>query len=161
MTWRTHALVGVNSLWLLGIVPQSVGFSSDAGNIGLLAAAAAFGALLPDLDAQQSRIKHLSPGWGFEPFFLPSVLLHQAFGHRGLLHSALGLALFSALVAWPAVVLVGLAAVRRARSGLCQPPGRRRLHPYRHSAAVPLPPAFLSAPARDFAWSPAPLLRRR
>lgn len=101
MTWRTHALVGVNSLWLLGVVPQAISSRSGVNNVGRLAVAAAFGALLPDLDAQQSRIKHLSPGWGLEPFLLPSLLLHQAFGHRGMLHSAMGLALFTGLIALP------------------------------------------------------------
>lgn len=100
MTWRTHALIGIGSVWLLEAVPQGIG-SGDANNVGLLAAVAAFGALLPDLDAQQSRIKHLSPGGGVEPFVLPSLLLHQAFGHRGLLHSGVGLALFAGLFALP------------------------------------------------------------
>lgn len=86
MTWRTHALLGVGSLWLLQPVPHGIGTGDGVSNVGLLAAAAAFGALLPDLDASESRIKHLSPGWGIEPFALPSLLLHRAFGHRGLLH---------------------------------------------------------------------------
>jgi inner membrane protein len=101
MTWRTHALVGIGSLWLLEPVPHAIGNGDGVSNVGLLAVVAAFGALLPDLDAQQSRIRHLSPGWGIEPFALPSLLLHRAFGHRGLLHSGLGLALFTVLFALP------------------------------------------------------------
>lgn len=100
MTWRSHVLIGIGSLWLLEPV-RGIGSGDAASNVGLLAAVAAFGALLPDLDAQQSRIKHLSPGWGIEPFVLPSILLHRAFGHRGLLHSGLGLSLFTALIALP------------------------------------------------------------
>ncbi len=100
MTWRTHALIGVGSLWLLDAVPHGLD-AGDTGGIGLLAVAAALGALLPDLDAREARIKHLSPGWGIEPFALPSLLLHRAFGHRGLLHSALGLTLFAVLFVLP------------------------------------------------------------
>ncbi len=101
MTWRTHALIGISSLWLLDAVPHAISAGEGASNVGLLAAVAAFGALLPDLDAAQSRIKHLSPGWGIEPFALPAQLLHRAFGHRGLLHSGVGLALFTILLALP------------------------------------------------------------
>ncbi len=101
MTWRTHALAGIGSLWLLDAAPHGIGAGNGVSNVGLLAALAAFGALLPDLDAQQSRIKHLSPGWGIEPFVLPSLLLYRALGHRGLLHSGLGLALFTVLFALP------------------------------------------------------------
>lgn len=55
MTWPTHTLLGVNMLWLLTpLPPESIGY-----NFGTLAACAALGALLPDLDAPQSKIKHL------------------------------------------------------------------------------------------------------
>ena len=51
--------------------------------IGVLAAFAGFGALLPDLDAAQSRIKYLtlrtSSGRAMlQPFLLPSQLLYAA-----------------------------------------------------------------------------------
>lgn len=101
MTWRTHALVGVTSLWLLEIVPHAIDPNAATGNIGLLAAVAALGALLPDLDAADSKVKHLSLGGGVAPFALPALVLHRAFGHRGLLHSAMGLALFGLLVCLP------------------------------------------------------------
>ncbi|MDQ2687670.1 MAG: metal-dependent hydrolase [Armatimonadota bacterium] len=106
MTWRTHALVGVASLWLLEAVPHAIDpiaatGQAAPGNIGLLASVAALGALLPDLDAAESKIKHLTVGGGIAPFALPALFLHRAFGHRGLLHSALGLALFGLLVALP------------------------------------------------------------
>ena len=47
---------------------------------------AAFGALLPDLDASESKVKHLGVV-GVEPFMQPATTLHQALGHRGMLHS--------------------------------------------------------------------------
>ncbi|MDQ3813388.1 MAG: metal-dependent hydrolase [Armatimonadota bacterium] len=63
MTWPTHALLGINSLWLLSPLPTEViGYYT-----GTLAAVAACGALLPDLDASQSQIKHLQ-FVGIKPF---------------------------------------------------------------------------------------------
>jgi len=88
MKWHTHTLLGINSLWLL--IPFLS--HSDMANIGLLAAGAAFGALIPDLDAAESKIKHLRLS-GVKPFQLPSTILHQTLGHRGLLHSLVGLSL--------------------------------------------------------------------
>jgi len=55
MTWPTHTLFGVSTLWLLAPVPPEV----LQANIGVLVTAATLGALLPDLDASESKIKHL------------------------------------------------------------------------------------------------------
>lgn len=108
MMGRTHLLLGVNSMWLMTLVPGAVGtIASDMANPGLLAGLAALGALLPDLDAAQSTIKFLRVGNGFQPFLLPAELLHRAFGHRGLLHSLLGLAVFSLLMALPLAFWLG------------------------------------------------------
>ncbi len=49
----------------------------------------AFGSLLPDLDASESKIKRLSVV-GITPFAPLSVGLNRRFGHRGALHSLLG-----------------------------------------------------------------------
>ena len=100
MTWRTHALMGVASLWILEAAAPGLVAGGEPGNLGLLAAVAAFGALLPDLDAAQSKASNLSLG-GVAPLALPALVLHRAFGHRGLLHSALGLLLFGLLVCLP------------------------------------------------------------
>lgn len=100
MTWRTHALIGIDALWLVAPLP-GVLTGPGAANPGLLAACAALGALLPDLEAAQSKAAHLSPGWGLEPFALPSLILHRAFGHRGVMHSLLGLVGFGLLVCLP------------------------------------------------------------
>src|SRR5579871_1331731 len=86
MTWRTHTLAGISSLWLLTALPGAI----TSETVGFLAALAAFGALLPDLDAMQSKITFLSVG-GIRPFALPAAAIHRAFGHRGLLHSLAGL----------------------------------------------------------------------
>lgn len=92
MMGRTHALIGVNALWLLTVVPDGV----TASNLALLSATAALGGLLPDLDAAESKIKHLRLG-DLKPFVFLSLPLHRALGHRGLLHSLVGLSLIASL----------------------------------------------------------------
>ena len=98
MLWRTHVLIGLNSLWLLE-VPAFLGYPSllNPETLPLALGAAAFGSLLPDLDASQSKIKHLSIK-GIKPFFLPALFIHRQLGHRGLSHSLVGLALVAALL---------------------------------------------------------------
>jgi inner membrane protein len=95
MTWSTHALLGISTLWLLAPLPPEI-ISYDMGS---LAAVAALGALLPDLDASQSKIKHLKLlGTPFKPFLLPSQIIHHSDRHRGLLHSLCGLGAFSLIL---------------------------------------------------------------
>jgi len=103
--WSTHFLAGVSSLWLLSAVPGMVGTGSEPNNLGLLAGLAGLGALLPDLDAQDSKIQHLRVG-GI-PVFVPAARVLGAFGHRGLLHSALGLNLLALLVVLPLALWLG------------------------------------------------------
>lgn len=92
MTWPTHSLLGINSLWLLApLAPELLGY-----DLGTLAVCAVLGALLPDLDASESKIKHLKiPGTKFKPFLLPSQVVHRTDQHRGLLHSFWGLGMFT------------------------------------------------------------------
>ena len=85
MTWPTHAAGGVAALWLLVPLPGVL----TGSNAGLLAVAAALGALLPDLDAQDAKARRLSFG-GVRPLEPLGALLHGLFGHRGLLHSLPG-----------------------------------------------------------------------
>lgn len=92
MMGRTHALAGIASLWLLQIMP--VWTSPDL--LAPMAAFAALGALLPDLDAAQSKIKHLTVA-GVTPFAPLSLALNRTLGHRGLLHSLLGWSLATLL----------------------------------------------------------------
>lgn len=85
-------MAGLSTLWLLeagsgiGVLP-----SLSTEEVALVAGAAAIGSLLPDLDAAQSKIKHLSVS-GIKPFYLPSQMIFQTLGHRTLLHSLKGLA---------------------------------------------------------------------
>jgi membrane-bound metal-dependent hydrolase YbcI (DUF457 family) len=89
---RTHALAGISTLWLLSVVPGGIAGDAATNNAGFLAAVAAVGSLLPDLDASQSKLRSWSVG-GVRPFVPLSTVINRAWGHRGLLHSAVGLAI--------------------------------------------------------------------
>src|SRR5690349_1558428 len=90
MMGRTHALLGITSLWLVAPVPGVL----TPATIAPLAALAAFGALLPDLDADASTVRSIRLG-GVRPFAPIGMVINRAWGHRGLLHSPVGLLLFS------------------------------------------------------------------
>jgi len=95
MTWPTHTLFGISTLWLLTPVPPEV----LQVNIGVLAAAAALGALMPDLDASESKIKHLKiPNTQIKPFMLPALIVSRSDQHRGLMHSLAGLGMMIVFV---------------------------------------------------------------
>ena len=68
--------------------------------VGALAALAAFSALLPDLDAQRSKIRSLALG-PVKPLDSLGALFYGAWGHRGPLHSLPGLAAFGLIAALP------------------------------------------------------------
>jgi inner membrane protein len=93
MLWRTHVCAGVNTLWLFQPVPGVL----TPETFPLLSVLAAFGALLPDLDASASKINSLSLG-DIRPFAPFSVIAHHAFGHRGFLHSPGALFLLALLL---------------------------------------------------------------
>lgn len=92
MMWQTHALAGLNTLWMWRLFSDRIG----PLEIAPIAVATAFGALLPDLDASESKLKHVKVG-GIKPFVPLSNVLHRDFGHRGFLHSFWGLAGAAAL----------------------------------------------------------------
>jgi inner membrane protein len=117
MTWRTHVLGGVAALWLLegvqGHANSGIGINAFAtlGDSPIVwAFCAGMGALLPDLDAQESKIKNLSI-FGIRPFLLPADFLHRSLGHRGMLHSALGLMLMALVVGIPIGIGLGATAM--------------------------------------------------
>jgi inner membrane protein len=125
MTWSTHLMAGLSALWLMEALPASA-----TENMALLAGAAALGSLLPDLDASESKIKHLSIG-GIKPFYLPSEMIYSQLGHRSFLHSLYGLAfcacsclLLSPFTGWQAALALWLgyashlAADAMTRSGI-------------------------------------------
>lgn len=105
MMWRTHALIGVCALWVIAPLPGVVTHDS----IGPLCVLAAFGALLPDLDAMESKAKSLSIA-RIRPLAPFAFHAFRTWGHRGLLHSPLGF-LIAGLVFLPVGFLWGFGAV--------------------------------------------------
>lgn len=93
LLWRTHVIAGVNTLWLLKLAPGVL----TPETFPMLTALAAFGALLPDLDASASKIRSLSVG-GIRPFAPVSDHAHRTFGHRGFLHSPQALLLLALML---------------------------------------------------------------
>lgn len=91
MMGRTHALLGLNALWL--VEPLRL---SDERIFAPLAIGAVVGALLPDLDIPGSLITRLSVG-GAQPLMLPARWLNRRYGHRGALHSLRGWGAVAAL----------------------------------------------------------------
>jgi inner membrane protein len=133
MMGRTHALAGVACLWLLQGVPTLL----NPDLLAPLSLCAALGALLPDLDAAQSKIKSLTLV-GVTPFAPLSLALNRVLGHRGLLHSLLGLGLTSvlllplALVTNPAVPLaLSLGYASHLATDACTKSGIPLLYPRR------------------------------
>lgn len=95
MTGKTHAIIGANTVWILVLF---YGFSISP----LLLPLAALGSLLPDLDAADSKAKHLEIGYGrgkhrlgIKPLFLPSLIINAFSRHRGFFHSLLAAFLFT------------------------------------------------------------------
>jgi inner membrane protein len=106
MTWPTHGAIALNTLWLIYLItPNTVAVS-----VGLLAVCAVGGGLLPDLDASDSKLQHitlLTPST--RPMALLSRAIRQTSPHRGWLHSLLGLIMIGVL-STPIFVLIGLTA---------------------------------------------------
>jgi membrane-bound metal-dependent hydrolase YbcI (DUF457 family) len=138
MIWSTHVMAGLSTLWILeagaatGVLP-----ALSMEQVALVAGAAALGSLLPDLDASQSKIKHLSIS-GIKPFYLPSQAIFQTLGHRTLLHSLRGLIGITVIavllvpftdwrIAW--VVIAGYAS--HLALDACNPSGIPFLYPDR------------------------------
>lgn len=86
MQWRTHLVVGMNSLWLAGLSGKI-----DESFLALLPAAA-IGSLLPDIDTDKGAKIHYAGGGvlgGFKGLFFG-----KYFHHRGLMHSLFVTVLF-------------------------------------------------------------------
>ncbi|NQV00253.1 MAG: metal-dependent hydrolase [Parcubacteria group bacterium] len=94
MTWRTHITFGL-TFTVFGFTILSFPFNP----FGIILTA--FGALFPDLDASESKIKNLklSKKKGLlsliKPFEVFGFILNKTLGHRGALHSLAGLVVFS------------------------------------------------------------------
>lgn len=87
--------MGASTVWLLlPLLP-----TEDSSNVAVLMACAAAGATVPDLDAVESKIKHVQV-LGIKPFVPVSRAINRDLGHRGLLHSLWG------WVGWTMLVLL-------------------------------------------------------
>jgi membrane-bound metal-dependent hydrolase YbcI (DUF457 family) len=133
VTWTTHTLFGISALWLLAPLPPEVlGY-----DFGTLAACAALGALLPDLDASDSKIKHLRLlGTQFKPFLLPAQIIHRSDQHRGLLHSLWGIGMAGTCtfplafwIGWAPVTALLLGYASHLLGDSATKSGLRLLHP--------------------------------
>lgn len=90
MRGSTHAVIGANTVW----IPLLFGMTIQPWLVGI----GALAALLPDLDANESKIKHLTFGGyigkmrvGIKPFAPIAMIFSAIFGHRGVLHSLFAL----------------------------------------------------------------------
>ncbi len=98
MRGTTHAAIGANAVW----IPVLMGSTVAPWLVGI----GALAALLPDLDASESKIKNLTFGGyvggtrvGFKPFAPVAMVISAAFGHRGVLHSLMFVAILGVGVA--------------------------------------------------------------
>jgi inner membrane protein len=138
MIWSTHMMGGLSTLWLLqsgvelGVLP-----ALSPEQVALVAGAAALGSLLPDLDASQSKIKHLSVS-GIKPFYLPSEAIFRTFGHRTYLHSLRGVFVITAFALfispwldWRSAMALILGYASHLALDACNPSGIPLLYPNR------------------------------
>lgn len=93
MMWHTHAVIGASSVVILLPFVQM----ENDGSIAVLMTFAVFGALMPDLDAAESKIKHFKIA-GIKPFVPVAVIIHRDFGHRRLWHSLYGWGLWTIMI---------------------------------------------------------------
>ncbi len=93
MTWRSHLMGGLASITILP-------FALDSTSFVLACIFAVLGSLLPDLDAQQSKLSN-SQIRGIAPLKVASLLLNKRLGHRGAFHSVLALLLVAVVLGLP------------------------------------------------------------
>ena len=161
MTWRTHALVGVNSLWLLE--PRAAGHQrreSPRATSDCWQRPPPSGALLPDLDAAAvARSSICRRAGALTPFLALPLLLHRP--------SATGVCCtprwdwrssgcwslpLSFWWGWPPSLALLLGYASHLAADACTRTGIPLLYPRRGASSCPRP---------AFAWSPAPPPRRR
>ncbi len=103
MTGKTHAAIGANTVWLLTFTTLAVN--------PILIVVGALAALLPDLDASESTIKHLNvkiAGIRVQLFYIPAFIVSRLFKHRGWLHSAVAIIIVG-VVSWLGLARFGVA----------------------------------------------------
>ena len=131
MMWHTHAAIGASAIWLL-LPPLSPG---DSINMGVVMAFCVVGALVPDLDAGESKIKHIMVA-GTKPLVPVAIAINRNFGHRGFLHSARGWVGWTALIlplglilGWAAIIALSLGYASHLAADACTRTGIPLLYP--------------------------------
>lgn len=101
MMWHTHAALGAASVWLL-----TPFLPADPRATAVVTVFAVTGAMVPDLDAVESKLKHVKL-IGIKLLMPMSRAINHEFGHRGLVHSLWGWLIWTALIA-PLVLRLGI-----------------------------------------------------
>ena len=133
---RTHVLLGINFLWVLDPLYAITQSPFAAQTVAASVTGAAFGALLPDLDASSSLLQRIAVGHVY-PFAIPGRLLNRRFGHRGFLHSFLALGLVVVLtsplvaISWALWLGTSLGYLSHILGDACTKSGVRLLYPRR------------------------------
>lgn len=124
-------------------------------NIGVLVVLAMTAALVPDLDATESKIKHVEL-WELKPLVLLAILLNRRFGHRGVLHSLRGWAVWVVLlmplslwISWASVATLSAGYASHLVADACTKTGIPLLHPQRYRFHL-LPKSLLLSTGSDF-----------
>ncbi len=91
MTWRTHVVVGMNTLWILPLTGHV------DNTIFTLVPTAALASLLPDIDAISAKIHYLGKG---ALLFTQGKFKGKYFHHRGMMHGVFIAALITLILAF-------------------------------------------------------------
>ncbi len=89
MTWKTHAAIGANSIWLVPF------FSTVDQTMLMYLIVAVVASLLPDIDAVTAKIHYI--GGGALGIFR-GMFRGKLFHHRGMMHSVFVALLFSMII---------------------------------------------------------------
>jgi inner membrane protein len=133
MMWHTHAAIGASTAWLFTpFLPLD-----GSVNVAVLMAYCVVGATVPDLDAVESKIKHVKV-MSIKPLVPVSIVINRGFGHRGLLHSLWGwvgwtlLVLpLSMVIGWLSVAALSLGYASHLAGDACTRSGISLLYPKR------------------------------
>jgi membrane-bound metal-dependent hydrolase YbcI (DUF457 family) len=125
--------MGTSATWLLmPFVPPD-----NAAILANLMVFCVIGALVPNLDAVESKIKHVKV-LGIKPLVPLSRAMNNEFGHRGLLHSLRGwvgatvlILPLGAVIGWLPVVALSLGYASHLAGDACTRTGIPLLHPKR------------------------------
>ena len=134
MMWHTHAAMGASAAWLLApfVTPDNSAIAAP------LMLCCVVGAMVPDLDAVESKIKHVKV-LGIKPMVPVSRAINREFGHRGLLHSLCGWLIWTALnlplsvvFDWLPVAALSLGYASHLAGDACTRSGIPLLYPKRN-----------------------------